>query len=136
MYGECIIGYFPGISSEPKFLTTNFKWWSPLSTCVDFNRMRCTNTHGGPERGVCASSGSMVARSVARISTECGVRIRKADERVCVRAVRAARVQRDCQLPLRPFPQPLSPPCIRVCGLCQLCMVEQRFVPCAEGVLQ
>ena len=33
---------------------------------------------------MCASSGSMVVPSVARIATECGMRIRKADARVCV----------------------------------------------------
>ena len=38
-----------------------------------FNRLRCTNTQGGQESGVCASSGSVVAPLVARISTECGV---------------------------------------------------------------
>ena len=42
--------------------------------------------------------------------------------------------------PLCPFVRPLSPPFIhtyiRVRGVCELSMVEQRFVLCAEGVLQ
>ena len=46
--------------------------------------MRCRKKQGGRESGVCASSGSMVAPSVARVSTECGVRTRKADVRWCM----------------------------------------------------
>ena len=43
-------------------------------------------------------------------------------------------------LPLCPFVPPLSPPFIHtyvyVRGVCELSVVEQRFVLCAEGVLQ
>ena len=70
------------MSSEPKFLSTNSHVVAS-SPCVDFNRTRCTDTQDGRESGVCASSGAMVAPSVARISTEeCVVRIRKVGARV------------------------------------------------------
>ena len=56
MYG---IDYFPGISSEPKFVTTKFIQVVASSPCVDFSRMRCTSTQGGQGSGACASSGSV-----------------------------------------------------------------------------
>ena len=51
---------------------------------VNFIRMRWTNTQGGRESGVCASSGSIVTPSVARVSTEYGVQTLKADARWCM----------------------------------------------------
>ena len=59
-------------------------------------------------------------------------------EGVCVQRNRCSRFIYSgiVQVPLRPFPPPLSPPGIRVRGLCQLRMVEQRCVQCAKGILQ
>ena len=89
---------------------------------------------------MCASSGSMVAPSVARISSKCGVRTRKADARWCICGPRGRARVAELLRPLCPFVPPLSPPCIHtyihVGGVCELSMVEQRFVLCAEGVLQ
>ena len=62
---------------------------------------------------MCASAGSMVAPSVARISTECDVRVRKPDARVCVRALGRPRLAA-LSLPVCPFRQPLSAPCLSI----------------------
>ena len=101
--------------------------------------MRCTNTQGGRERGVRASSGSMVVPSVARVSTECGVRTRKADARWCMCGTRGScACSGTVTPPLSLCPTPFSAihTYVYVRGVCELSMVEQRFVLCAEGVLQ
>ena len=64
---------------------------------------------------------SMVAPSVARISTECGVQMRKADARggVCARRQGRPRLPGLSNPPLSLAPS-LFQPCLRVCGLCQV----------------
>ena len=84
--------------------------------------MRCTIAQGGRESGVRASSGSMVAPSVARISPECGVRTRKADARWCVWGPRGSCACSGTVAPpllLYPTPFPAIHAYIRVRGVCE-----------------
>ena len=80
-----------------------------------------------------------MAPSVARIPTECGVRIRKADARMCVRARPGSpsffgTVTTPLSLHLSLSPLPAMRTYVYVRGLCELSMVEQRFVLCRRGI--
>ena len=80
---------------------------------------------------MCASSGSIVAPWVARVSTKCGVRMLKADARWSMCGPRGSR---ECggtvNSPLFLCPTPFSAihTYIRIPGVCELSMVKQRFV--------
>ena len=83
----------------------------------------------------------MVAPPVARIPNAVCERAMRTRGGVCVGQEVRVRVA-GLSLPLCPFVPLLSPPfirtyiytCIRVREVCELSMVEQRFVLCAEGV--
>ena len=79
-----------------------------------------------------------MAPSVARVSTEYGVRMGKADARWCVCRPRGScacsgTVTPPLSLCLTPFSAIHT--YIRARGVCELSMFEQQFVLCAEGVL-
>ena len=107
--------------------------------------MRCRNTQGGRESGVCASSGSMGAPSETRVSTECRVRTRNADARWCMCRPRGSCACSGTITPPLALVPPLSPSFIHTyvyvgCASCLRLSSDSCFVPkgccndCCEGI--
>ena len=133
----------PGISSEPKFLTVKLKWWRPLLVSIFQHKAVYEYARRTREWCVCIVRVDMVAPSVARISTECGERIRKADARVCVCALSRPRLAELSTPPLSLPPTPF--PTMHTCmwdvpamygwaAVRAVCRRGLAMIDCSEGI--